>query len=214
MKELKRNIYSCFYYLLMNSTLISVILLIYLSVYIFVHIPLDIYMMLNRGGSEYSRPDNLTSLEMILTTVPTLIYWLYLCIVPFVSLTAQIDLYTPFSINSAIKIIIQLLGIVILFYGLIVGCLGRISRGAYLVKEKPELITSGGHALARHPQYLLYICGFIALPLVTTSVWLVVLLPGIYGYWRASIKEDQVLIEQFGQDYKEYIKKVGRFFPK
>ncbi len=171
-------------------------------------------MMLNKGGSEYSRPDTLSSLEMILATFPTLIFWLYLFFVPFISLITQTDLYTSISINTQIKLIIQIPGGIILFYGLIVGCLGRISRGTYLVKEKAELITSGGHALARHPQYLLYICGFIALPLLTTSIWLIVLLPGTYGYWMASIKEDQALIEQFGEEYKEYMEKVGRFSPK
>jgi protein-S-isoprenylcysteine O-methyltransferase Ste14 len=34
-----------------------------------------------------------------------------------------------------------------------------------------------------------------------------------FTYWRLS-KEEAMLIEQFGNQYREYIKRTGRLFPK
>ena len=98
--------------------------------------------------------------------------------------------------------------------GLIVGCLGRIGRGAYLAKEDAKLATNWGHAIVRHPSYFLYITGFIGLPFAAFSPYLFILLFGIPGYIATARNEEKVLIEKFGAEYEKYMKKVGRFHVK
>jgi protein-S-isoprenylcysteine O-methyltransferase Ste14 len=36
----------------------------------------------------------------------------------------------------------------------------------------------------------------------------------IPGYYMVSRREEQLLIKQFGEEYREYMKKVGGFIPK
>ena len=117
-------------------------------------------------------------------------------------------------IPPSIQFPLVISGIIITSIGLIVGCLGRIGRGAYLRKDEATLATNWGHAIVRHPEYFMYITGFIGLPLVALSPYLLILLIGIPGYVITAKNEEEVLIEAFGEGYLDYIKKVGRFFPK
>jgi protein-S-isoprenylcysteine O-methyltransferase Ste14 len=78
-----------------------------------------------------------------------------------------------------------------------------------------HLITTGPYARIRHPLYA-GMCGwFISLSLLTAN-WIfvgacVLTLAGLL--WRFP-KEEQMMIEAFGDEYKEYIKHTGRLFPK
>ena len=78
-----------------------------------------------------------------------------------------------------------------------------------------QLITTGPYARIRHPLYA-GMCGwFISLSLLTAN-WIfvgacVLTLAGLL--WRIP-KEEQMMIEAFGDEYKEYIKHTGRLFPK
>ena len=102
----------------------------------------------------------------------------------------------------------------IIFLGSIVGCLGRISRGVYLSKDEPELATKWGHAIVRHPSYFLYITGFVGLPLVTFSPYLLILLFGIPGYLITIKYEEEGLLEFFDEKFIEYRENVGKIIPK
>jgi protein-S-isoprenylcysteine O-methyltransferase Ste14 len=42
----------------------------------------------------------------------------------------------------------------------------------------------------------------------------VILLVGIPGYYMAAAQEEQLLISHFGNDYRNYMMKTGRFIPK
>ena len=42
-------------------------------------------------------------------------------------------------------------------------------------------------------------------------LFLIIAIP--FTYWRLS-KEEEIMIEQFGDQYREYIKRTGRLFPK
>jgi protein-S-isoprenylcysteine O-methyltransferase Ste14 len=81
--------------------------------------------------------------------------------------------------------------------------------------EKHHLITTGPYARIRHPLYA-GMCGwFVSLSLLTAN-WIFVgacVLTFAGLLWRIP-KEEQMMIEAFGNDYKEYMKRTGRFFPK
>jgi len=64
--------------------------------------------------------------------------------------------------------------------------------------------------ILRHPSYSHYITGFIGIPLITFNPILLLLLFGIYGYLSVTTTEEEALIAHFGQEYIEYMEKVGR----
>ena len=78
-----------------------------------------------------------------------------------------------------------------------------------------RLITTGPYKRIRHPLYA-GMCGwFICLSLLTAN-WIFVgacILTFAGLLWRIP-KEEQMLIEAFGEEYKEYMKRTGRFLPK
>lgn len=78
-----------------------------------------------------------------------------------------------------------------------------------------QLITSGIYRFVRHPQYsgfILAIIGFlIQWPTFITLIMAPILL---VMYTRLAKKEEKDMIEQFGEDYISYMKKVPRFIPK
>lgn len=77
-----------------------------------------------------------------------------------------------------------------------------------------ELVTSGIYKYVRHPQYsgfIVIILGFlIQWPTIITIIMAPVL---AIMYLRLSKKEEKVMIEEFGDEYLEYMGAVPRFIP-
>jgi protein-S-isoprenylcysteine O-methyltransferase Ste14 len=78
-----------------------------------------------------------------------------------------------------------------------------------------HLITTGPYALIRHPLYAGIFGWCVALPLLTANwIFVAVCVLSILGLlWRVP-KEEQMMIEAFGDEYKAYMQRTGRFFPK
>ena len=84
------------------------------------------------------------------------------------------------------------------------------------IKEKQKLIKTGVYKYVRHPMY--------------TQTWIWIFLQGIiltnyfveicgilcwgYLYFTRIGPEEQLMIEEFGEEYKEYMKNTGRLIPK
>lgn len=81
--------------------------------------------------------------------------------------------------------------------------------------EGHHLITTGPYARVRHPLYT-GMCGwFISLMLLTAN-WIFIgacALTFAGLLWRIP-KEEQMMLETFGVEYRDYMKRTGRFFPK
>lgn len=109
-------------------------------------------------------------------------------------------------------------GMVIATIGLILELLGIIELGLNfrieLPKEKTELKTSGIYRLMRNPiafsLYLLVFGIFLLSPYVFT---LIIVILTIITFDAKVNCEENYLQEQFGKDYEDYRKKVGRYFP-
>ena len=75
------------------------------------------------------------------------------------------------------------------------------------------LVTRGIYQYARHPIYVahaLWSCGF---GLLLGSPFLLFFAVYIFAsFWLATYFEEAELIQRFGQDYREYRKRVPRFF--
>jgi len=84
------------------------------------------------------------------------------------------------------------------------------------IREKHELITKGIYGIIRHPMYASQWLWVIAQPLLLQNWiagWLNFLIFVVFYALRVKA-EEQLMIEQFGDDYRAYMKKVGAVFPK
>lgn len=200
-----------------NYQLINLYFICYLSIYLIVHLPFDIGMIIKRGGANYPSPPFKNYIHAILFIVPSILFWAYLLVMPVITYINQLDFYSFQPLNFVpftIKFVIQIFGFLIMSFGLLIDLLGRIGRGFFLKHNKAKVSKSWGHAIVRHPSYLHYIVSFIALPLVTFNPILLIFEFGIFGYLKVTETEEDALINYFGEEYRDYMSKVGKLFPK
>ncbi|UCH57111.1 MAG: isoprenylcysteine carboxylmethyltransferase family protein [Candidatus Bathyarchaeota archaeon] len=93
--------------------------------------------------------------------------------------------------------------------------LGRQYSAELAIQKDHGLVTSGPYARTRHPMYTgLNMFSFSMA--VTTSNLLVLLFAVLVIVpfpWIARM-EEKVLLDTFGEDYREYMRRTGRFFPR
>jgi protein-S-isoprenylcysteine O-methyltransferase Ste14 len=83
------------------------------------------------------------------------------------------------------------------------------------LRKEHHLVTSSPYARIRHPLYAAMFAWAIALALLTAN-WLFVALAAlsIAGTVVRVPKEEKMMLEAFGNVYKAYMQRTGRFFPK
>jgi protein-S-isoprenylcysteine O-methyltransferase Ste14 len=83
------------------------------------------------------------------------------------------------------------------------------------LREEHRLVTIGPYRWVRHPMYTVLFSFFIGLTLVSAS-WLVVVLTvaSISVLCRRIGIEEQMMLEQFGEKYREYLARTGRLLPR
>ena len=82
-------------------------------------------------------------------------------------------------------------------------------------RKQHTLVTSGPYRWVRHPLYSVGSSMFVAFGMMADN-WFLALL-GVLMFILMAIrtpKEEANLIEKFGDDYREYMKRTGAFFPK
>jgi len=93
--------------------------------------------------------------------------------------------------------------------------LGESFSYALEIKDEHRLVTSGPYAKVRHPIYTAHSLFNIGMVLVAAN-WLLLLLWAIgipYTYHRM-FSEEKMMIEEYGDEYTDYMKQTGRLFPK
>jgi len=111
---------------------------------------------------------------------------------------------------------VQLSGLLIVSLATFIACWGRISRWTRAIPwgNPVKLETEGMYHWIRHPLYTSYFLFFAGFVLVFQSLLVIPLLIGIPGYYRHSLYEEKLLIEEFGDQYQKYRESTGRFFPR
>jgi protein-S-isoprenylcysteine O-methyltransferase Ste14 len=84
------------------------------------------------------------------------------------------------------------------------------------IREKHELITRGIYSYLRHPMYASQWLWVFAQPLLLQN-WIagfINLLVFVPFYFLRVRQEEQLMLEQFGDQYRSYMQKVGAVLPK
>jgi len=80
--------------------------------------------------------------------------------------------------------------------------------------SKGRLVVTGLYSRVRHPQYtgfILVLIGFIIQwPTIITLIMFPFL---VYMYYRLTKREEKEMIERFGDEYREYMKRSRMFLP-
>jgi protein-S-isoprenylcysteine O-methyltransferase Ste14 len=82
-------------------------------------------------------------------------------------------------------------------------------------RENHQLITDGPYRFVRHPLYTVGFATFLGIGLMATMWWLLVglvILTGVIA-WRTG-REEENLLREFGEEYRTYMKRTGRYLPK
>ena len=95
--------------------------------------------------------------------------------------------------------------------------LGQFMDTHIQVLQKHELVARGPYSRTRHPAYTSAIIIALASTLLFFNLIMFLAFVAILAiaYKRAVLEEDLLASEKgFGQDYREYMKKTGRFLPR
>ncbi len=93
--------------------------------------------------------------------------------------------------------------------------LGTNLTDTVVTREEHTLVTTGPYRFVRHPFYLAFCLAVVGGSIVTANLFL--LLTGMipFGFLVARTRiEEEKLIERFGDEYRDYIARTGRFWPR
>jgi protein-S-isoprenylcysteine O-methyltransferase Ste14 len=82
-------------------------------------------------------------------------------------------------------------------------------------RERHQLVTHGIYRWVRHPLYSVGMTFFLSIALIAAN-WFIAAAEG-FGFIFLLLRlpqEEQKLIERFGDEYRSYMEKTGRFFPR
>ncbi len=112
----------------------------------------------------------------------------------------------------------QVIGLCIFFIGCFLHAWSVAVRGYYTtswsMRDNHKLVTEAPYNIVRHPSYLAYLLMILGVTLVWVYWFTLIPWIAIPGYILVSRREEELLIERFGDQYREYMKHVGAFIPK
>ena len=109
-------------------------------------------------------------------------------------------------------------GIVVVALGLLIWVHHTLSRsfsGNLEIRDQHKLVTRGPYRWVRHPMYSAIFLWAAGLALIAAN-WFIGMLPLAFGLFFAFRvpTEERMMVEAFGDDYREYMKTTGRFSPR
>jgi protein-S-isoprenylcysteine O-methyltransferase Ste14 len=92
--------------------------------------------------------------------------------------------------------------------------LGKNAAAELVIKEEQNLVTGGPYRWVRHPMYTTIVLQYLAFFLLSGN-WVM----GISGFGVSMLcvarvaDEEEMLVEAFGDQYRAYMRRTGRFLP-
>ena len=168
-------------------------------------------------------------IKKFITEISTImINVVYVFIAPFLMIFGLYDLLLGWASISFLLspnwiLVSQILGCILFIIGYIIYVLGRIELGGYYadlwgkakIGDDAGLIKRGVFSRMRHPLYAASVIFHLGTILIFQT-WLAFafFIPMTIFTIEGAYKEEEWLIENYGEEYKEYMKKTWRFFPK
>lgn len=93
--------------------------------------------------------------------------------------------------------------------------LGDNWSGTLELRENHKLITTGVYRLVRHPMYLVFWLNVLSATLITAN-WIVCLVASLSVFILCIVRipdEEQMMLNAFGDEYREYMKRTKRLIP-
>ncbi|MFW9938704.1 MAG: methyltransferase family protein [Candidatus Thorarchaeota archaeon] len=157
--------------------------------------------------------DKGASLLTLLSSI-SIFYWLTLVLI-YIFSPRLIAIFPFYFLEINVFIII---GMILISLGYILEFLAIIELGINFrigfPKEQTKLITKGVYRLMRNPMLLgiffLVIGTFMSIPNVLTLISMIL---NIITFNSKAKDEEIFLIKRFGDEYKKYMAKVGRYLP-
>ena len=127
--------------------------------------------------------------------------------------------FATFSLPMAPSL--QVVGLMILYIGSVLLAWALDFAGEHLrpsisdVCTEHRLVQDGPLSIVRHPYYVSYVLILVGLSLTLATLWpLVIVLCVVIGMGPTAKAEEEKLTILFGEEYQQYQKNVGRFFPR
>jgi protein-S-isoprenylcysteine O-methyltransferase Ste14 len=118
-----------------------------------------------------------------------------------------------FNISDSISLPV---GILLFVLGWILGVSALFKFGTIpAVRKKSNLITTGVYRVVRHPIYSGTLISLLGWTILLKSIISIIYFPFLFlWYFLGTFAEERILIEQYGDQYLDYKKKVTkRFIP-
>lgn len=93
--------------------------------------------------------------------------------------------------------------------------LGKNLTDTVMIRERATLVTNGPYRWVRHPFYVTAAILMAAVSLLTASKWIAAASVVVLALLAIRTpKEEAMLVHRFGQSYRDYMKRTGRYFPR
>ena len=149
----------------------------------------------------------ITALVFVLLVIAHTVL-LYLNIYPNVS----------FVFSTPVDLPLQIIGVVLISASMLPGLGGVLSLGQLTadlrLTEGHQVVKTGFYRWVRHPMYAAFILWCVGSLLFFESFLFLILLALVPAAYFEAKREENLLVEAFGEEYESYRSCTGMFFPK
>jgi protein-S-isoprenylcysteine O-methyltransferase Ste14 len=105
------------------------------------------------------------------------------------------------------------LGLPLIGIGIGLSAWSVLEAGATNVESPDRLLTGGPYSFSRNPMYISWGAIYLGVALIVNSIWIIALFPLVFAitHFMDVVREEQLLKEQFGDEYLDYQSRVRRY---
>lgn len=203
---------------MLSHSLVSGILLLYLSMFLVVNLYNIIHVQRPKSGKlveDVVRPEGVFFTLAAFGTVAFFFEVFVFVLLGFLSPDLlRMSLQLRFPLDSSV----QVLGLALMGGGFLLFIWSVLARGRHSVSwdmpEDHKLVTWGPYRHVRHPSYAGYFMMFVGFYMTWLNALSLVPLVAVPGYVRLVDVEEELLVSRFGEEYRNYMDRTGRFIPR
>ncbi len=204
---------------MLSYSLISSIVLFYLSIFLVVNLHNIIGVQRPKrgakGAKDVARPGDLF---LTLAALGTIAFFFEVSVFMFLGFLCPDVLRMSPQLMFPLDSCVQVIGLALMGGGFLLFIWSVLARGRYSVSwhmpEDHRLVTWGPYRHVRHPSYAGYFMMFAGFCMTWLNALSLVPLVAVPGYLRLVDVEEELLVSRFGEEYRYYIDRTGRFIPR